>query len=80
MIKYFNNILITLSQLINSVFGGHPDETIAARCHRGAFKRNLFCQILEIIINKIFFWQDNHCALMHEQEVEDSQNSEDYEI
>ena len=78
--NYLNNVFIALSQLMNAVLFGHPDETLAARCHRGSFKGNLLCKICERVLNIIYFWHDNHCALMHEHEVLDDQNSDDYNI
>lgn len=30
--KYCWNILIAIDQLVNTVFGGDPDETISSRC------------------------------------------------
>lgn len=80
MFKYLNNILIALSQLLNTFLLGNPDETIAARCHREAFKKKAFFQIIELILNCIFFWQDDHCALMHEEEVLYKQQGKDYDV
>ncbi len=31
---YFKNVLIALDQLLNTVCGGFPDETISAVCYR----------------------------------------------
>jgi len=50
--KYFWNILISLDQLINTILGGDPDETISSRC---AKKRDTsrfcyyFCKLLDKI-------------------------------
>lgn len=78
--KYLKNLLISSSQFINSLLGGHPDETLAARCHREAFKKILWWEILEKILDCFFFWERNHCAAMHEEEVLNKQNSVDYDI
>jgi len=31
MKKYFWNLLISIDQLVNTIFGGDPDETISSR-------------------------------------------------
>jgi len=53
-VKYFKNILIAIDQFLNALLFGDPDETLSSRVakhypHRAA------------IIDKIFFWQPNHC-------------------
>jgi len=51
--KYLLNILISIDQLINTLAGGDPDETISSRL--GKFYKNSF-------LVKILNWIDsNHC-------------------
>lgn len=60
-------VLISLDQLINSIFFGYPDETISSRAFREDIKW------LESLINALFFFdfQDtpqgriNHCELSY---------------
>lgn len=55
------NVMICVSQSFNSiVLLGHPDETLSARCHRNQHvpRWNKWREIL----NRIYFWQDDHCA------------------
>ena len=52
--KYLKNILISIDQLFNTIFGGDPDETLSSRIGKKAHGT-----ILEKIINFIF--GDNHC-------------------
>jgi hypothetical protein len=52
--RYLLNILIAIDQLINAVFGGDPDETISSRAGK-RYPR------LAAFINRLFFWQRNHC-------------------
>lgn len=51
---YLKNILIALDQLVNTLAGGDPDETISSR----AAKQHPH---LARIINRLFFWQTDHC-------------------
>ena len=60
-------MLVMLSQCINTVFGGYPDEMLSARAYRCKWK-------LRHVIDLIFFWdkndkgERNHCeqAYLHE--------------
>lgn len=63
MKQYFHNLIICGSQVLNTIIGGHPDETISARSWR---KQN---KIFIFIINTIFFWQKNHCRGAYHQEM-----------
>jgi len=59
MKKYFWNILISIDQVINTILGGDPDETISSRMGkyaergRGWFPKTI-CKLLHLIDN-------NHC-------------------
>jgi len=58
MIKqYLYNILLSLDQLLNTILGGDPDETCSSRV--GKYYNG---SIFHKAINKIFFWQKDHCA------------------
>ena len=60
MVKYAINILIAIDQLITAILGGWPDETLSSYAWRlemqgkpgGVFRK---------LIDKIFFWDPNHC-------------------
>ena len=54
ILKYIKNNLIALDQLINAAFGGDPDETISSRAAK-------WHPWLAAVINRLFFWQPNHC-------------------
>lgn len=66
---YFRNVLIGLDQLINTVVGGWPDETLSARCgrlgHRYPYK------FWKALIDAIFlpFQGPNHCENAHRKEM-----------
>ena len=64
MPKYFWNILISIDQLFNTIFGGDPDETISSRVgkwqragnHTKGWKRGVFA-----ITNPVCeFFEKNH--------------------
>lgn len=61
-------ILITIDQLINTLFGGYADETLSSRA---------YCLSIESgrhwpkrIIDLFFFWQSEHCKTAYESELE----------
>jgi len=59
MKKYFWNLLISLDQLINTILGGDPDETISSRMGKRIVKRDSrICKIICMVLNKI---DPNHC-------------------
>jgi len=68
MKTYFVNLLIALDQLVNTIFGGYPDETLSALSHRKRWR-------LEWYIDLLFFWQTdafgrrNHCEQCYWHEV-----------
>ena len=57
--KYIKNILISIDQLVNTLFGGDPDMTISAR-----LGRNYRGTWMERFVDWMFSWQnrpDGHC-------------------
>lgn len=55
--QYVLNILISVDQFANVIFGGAPDETISSR-----LGRNYDGSWMEKFVNKLFFWQKDHCT------------------
>lgn len=51
MLKYFWNVLIAIDQLVNTIFGGDPDETLSSRMgkwaiegqHQKGLRKVLYC-------------------------------------
>ncbi len=65
MKEWLSHICSVLSNLGNVIiFNGHPDESICARCYREdrvwAVK----------ILNKVVFWEGDHCYKAHISDVE----------
>lgn len=54
---YFKNILISVDQFFNTLFGGDPDETISSRLGKKT-ENCLFCKIVCLLLNKI---DPGHC-------------------
>jgi len=68
LLKYPLNILVSIDQFVNVIFGGSPDETISSR-----LGRNYPNSLLTKIVNTLFFWTPNHCN----NEIESDENNED---
>jgi hypothetical protein len=59
--RYFLNILISIDQLINTILGSDPDETLSSRIgkhYKGTF--------IEKFVNMIF--GNNHCQKVIEKD------------
>ena len=66
---YLLNILISLDQFINVLFLGQPDETISSRAWR-CKDANSFWGVMHSLINKLFFFQKDHCYKSYLAELE----------
>jgi len=66
--KYFWNILIGLDQLFNVLLSGYPDETFSARTYRKSTAGQWFWRLLHRLIDRLFFWEAEHCRLSYERE------------
>ena len=56
LIKYIQNLLVSVDQLINTVMLGDPDETISSRAGR-VFPDTWWSNFIDFWM----FWQSNHC-------------------
>lgn len=68
--EYFWNILIGLDQLCNVLLAGFPDETFSARAYRKARAGQWFWRALRWLIDKVFFWDADHCLSSYQREME----------
>ncbi len=67
--EYFLNLGIALDQLVNSVFKGHPDETLSSRCYRNACKywyARWAMRMLDFLFRP---WGADHCKRAYESEL-----------
>ena len=60
-------VLIALDQLVNTLIGGWADETISSRAYRRHVDGRPGWANL---INRIFYWQSNHCRGAYRDERE----------
>lgn len=71
--------LIALDQLANTLFYikgdgfGFADETLSARAWRLRYFSNAYK-----VIDKMFFWEDNHCLLSYHSERKRTQLPDEY--
>ena len=75
MTTYVMKVLIAVDQLANAVIGGHPDETLSAAAHRRHLEGNSGWRNF---INRIFFWQEDHCKDAYESEKSRRQLPKEY--
>lgn len=57
--KHGKQILIAIDQLFNSLLLGWADETLSSRAYRWN-KNNIRSWPMKIL-NKLFFWEKDHC-------------------
>lgn len=54
MKRYFHNILVSLDQFFNTVFGGDPDETVSSRLGKaeraGSRRAHIACAIIGLFL------------------------------
>lgn len=65
---YVWNIFIALSQILNALLGGFPDETTSSRLWRLDAQGSALARLARRGVDALFFWQDGHCRLSHEAE------------
>lgn len=71
--------LIAFDQLANTLFYikgdgfGFADETLSARAWRLRYFSNAYK-----VIDKMFFWEDNHCLLSYHSEMKRNQLPDEY--
>lgn len=71
--------LIAFDQLANTLFYikgdgfGFADETLSARAWRLRYFSNAYK-----VIDKMFFWEDNHCLLSYHSEMKRKQLPDEY--
>ena len=59
-------ILIAVDQLLNTLLGGWPDETLSSRCYRWARDGVRACP--RRVVDGLFFWETEHCRNAYESE------------
>ena len=59
--QHIYQILIAIDQLFNALFLGYADETISSRMYRYELEGKIVGKIFRPIIDKIFWFQKEHC-------------------
>jgi hypothetical protein len=72
--------LISIDQLFNWLLLGKPDETLSSRAYRAECKGKVFGKIFRPLIDKIFWFQENHCYKAYESELLRFQLPEDFKV
>lgn len=67
--RKLKQVLISIDQLLNTLIGGYADETLSAHAYRQRGIKKHWT-IAYQSINKLFFWQDNHCESSYMSELE----------
>lgn len=60
--------LIWLDRVVNVILGGNSRETLSSRAHRMDVKNHPYWGWTAGAINKLFFWQTDHCKAQWEYE------------
>ena len=62
-------ILVAYDQLINAIFMGWADESVSSRSYRKSLENPCFnCEWSQKLIDKIFFFDPNHCEEAYKSE------------
>lgn len=70
---YCFNVAVALDQLVNTLIGGHPDETMSSRCYRNS-QKYWYAKAAQRFLDFIFSpWGSDHCKQAYESELKRSQ-------
>ena len=60
--RYLLNILIAFDQLVNTLVGGYPDETLSASAYIGERQGKFLPRIMRPVIDFVFLpFERDHC-------------------
>ena len=62
--------LVAIDQLLNTILGGHADETLSARAYRTEQSDKPFGKFFRPLIDTIFFFDKDHCYQSYLSEFE----------
>lgn len=66
--SYITRVAAWLSQGINCVLlNGSPNQTVSARAYLN--QKEEYWGVVYKWVNKLFFWQQNHCKESHEADI-----------
>lgn len=61
--RYLFHNLIAVTQFLNTLTGGFPDESTSSRAYRQRHKTHW--RVIRTVIDAAFFWQVEHCAMAY---------------
>lgn len=70
--SYLLNNLLSIDQLANTLLWGEPDETISSRawrCGVRADEPKKRWRVARVIIDSLFWFDDDHCKMSYESEL-----------
>ena len=71
-LRFAEAVASSVSRMVNaSLLGGSTHQTISSRAHIDAYASPRWA-VAEKCINRLFFWQDDHCRWAWEYEVENA--------
>lgn len=59
----FNLIYLFLDVGVNTLIGGHREESISSRAGKGRLADKPVHTVVANVIDFIFFWEPNHCTV-----------------
>ena len=68
---HWKKVLIAVDQLVNAMLAGWPDETMSSRAWR--WEQDGVRSWPRRLIDRIFFWEPNHCRESYVSEMEGRQ-------
>lgn len=79
MSRWFQS-LVAFDQFLNAlVFNGYADETMSANAYRRRRDGSSW-GFLADVIDRLFFWQDQHCKLAYDAEIKRRQLPPEYRV
>ena len=66
--EYLGTVGIGLTQLLNTLLGGWPDESVSSRLWRLEQQGSSVGTWCRQLVDKLFWWQRGHCELAYEAE------------
>lgn len=80
MKQYLFNLLVAIDQLLNTLRGGSPDETLSSAAYRTEVKGRILGCVFRPVIDFIFRpWEKHHCHGAYLSELSDRQLPKEFQ-
>lgn len=67
--SYIGNLGTALSQSVNTILGGHPDESLSARAYRLSGDSMLWA-VVRTCANMLYWFESDHCSKSYWSDIE----------